>query len=70
MAKGLKYLMRGLSIMSVLTVKLPLALSDGQLTVQEMADLAKAIGDAGGWKLNINVPPEVATTVLGMSEED
>lgn len=70
MAKGFRYLMRGLSIMSVLTVNLPMALSDGEFTVQEMAELVKAIGDAGGWKLNISVPPEVSATVLGMSEEE
>uniref|UniRef100_A0A6M3JVC5 Uncharacterized protein n=1 Tax=viral metagenome TaxID=1070528 RepID=A0A6M3JVC5_9ZZZZ len=67
------WLTKGMAVMGILMVDLPAALSDGKLTIQEMANIMAKVALVFGITLEINVPAElmakaVAVTAVKVAE--
>ena len=64
MFKWFKYISKGIAIINVLAVEIPRVIEDGQISVQEMANIVTAICLAGGWKVNVKVPKDISEALI------
>ena len=68
--KIFEYGMRAVEIGLVLGRKVPDAIADGKITLDEMVDLTKEICAVGGWKLEIELPEEFLGVELGVKRAE
>jgi len=60
-------IIQGLSIIGILTARLPIILMDGKVTVDELSSLTKDICLVMGWKVSMTVPADIQKNVIGVT---